>query len=155
MDGGKKLLRQRKIGFFPQKKALHFAANAFQCGGILGKSGGGDQGPAGLCGPCQPEDQVCRAVAAEDLIRRNSLVPGKLCTQLPAKGVRVAVCRGQGRRDGICHALRQAQRADVGRKIQRIPAKLRPVTGPVAAMNVLHCNFSFLMEHPLSQTQRV
>ena len=41
---------------------------------------------------------------------------------------------GKRCRNGLCHPFRQAQRADVGRKIQRIPPELGPVTGPIAAM---------------------
>ena len=80
------------------------------------------------------KDEVRRAVAAEDMLRRHALGPAQRRTQGAAEGVGVAVGRGQCRRDGPGHPFRQAQRADVGRKIQRIPPELGPVTGPIAAM---------------------
>ena len=49
-------------------------------------------------GPDQPEDEVCRPIAAEDLLRRHALMERQLCPQLPAQGVGVAVRRGQCRR---------------------------------------------------------
>ena len=62
------IFRHRKIVFFPQKMPFHRAACRFKGGGILGKSGGRYQCSAGLCSQRQPEDEVCRAVAAEDML---------------------------------------------------------------------------------------
>ena len=114
------------------------AACGFQRGGILCKGRGGQQRGAGLCRPHQPEDQVCCAVAAEDVLHGHLLVHCQLCPQSAAEGVRVAVCGGKRGGDGLCHPLRQPQRADIGRKVQRVLSVLRPVTGPVAAMYKLH-----------------
>ena len=133
-DGRTERIRDRKVLLLPQKEAFHRAADTFQSSGILCKGGCGDQRPAGLFCPDQPEDEVCRPIAAEDLLRRHALMERQLCPQFPAQGVGVAVGRGQCRRDGPGHPFRQAQRADVGRKIQRIPPELGPVTGPIAAM---------------------
>ena len=66
------------------------------------------------------------------------LVHCQLCPQSAAEGVRVAVCGGKRGSNGLCHPLRQSQRADIGRKVQRVLSVLRPVTGPVAAMYKLH-----------------
>ncbi len=77
-----------------RKKAFHRAADTFQSSGILRKGGCGDQCPAGLFGPDQPEDEVRRPIAAEDLLRRHALMERQLCPQLPAQGVGVAVGRG-------------------------------------------------------------
>ena len=134
VDGGEERFRHRKIVCRLQDEALHRAADGFECGGIFGERGGGDQRPAGLFGPHQPEDEVGRAVAAEDVVCGHALVQGELCPQFPAERVRVAVCGGECRRDGLCHPLRQAQRAYVGRKVQRVPPELRPISGPVAAV---------------------
>ena len=134
VDGGEERFRHRKIVCRLQDEALHRAADGFECGGIFGERGGGDQRPAGLFGPHQPEDEVGRAVATEDVVCGHALVQGELCPQFPAEWVRVAVCGGECRRDGLCHPLRQAQRAHVGRKVQRIPPELCPVSGPVAAV---------------------
>ena len=133
-DGRTERIRDCKILLFPQKEAFQRAADTFQSSGILRKGGCGDQRPAGLFGPDQPEDKVCRPIAAEDLLRRHALMERQLCPQFPAQGVGVAVGRGQCRRDGPGHPFRQTQRADVGRKIQRIPPELGPITGPIAAM---------------------
>ena len=143
IDGVAEGLRHCEVVGLPQKTALHRAADRFQCGGIFRKGGGRDQRLAGALGPHQPEDQVRRAVAAEELFRRNALVCGQLFPQGAAKRVRVAVRRGKGCGDGLGHPLRQAQRADVGRKIQRVAAKLGAVARPVAAMYELHGNISF------------
>ena len=114
------------------------AACRFQRGGILRKGRGGQQGGAGLCRPHQPEDKVCCTVAAQDMRCGHGFVHCQLCPQSAAEGVRVAVCGGKRGGDGLCHPLRQPQRADIGRKVQRVLSVLRPVTGPVAAMYKLH-----------------
>ena len=110
----------------------------FQRSGILRKGRGGQQRGAGLCRPHQPENKVCRAVAAEDVLHGHLFVHCQLCPQSAAEGVGVAVCGGKRGGDGSCHPLRQSQRADVCRKIQRVLSVLRPVTCPVAAMYQLH-----------------
>jgi len=110
----------------------------FQRGGVLRKGRGGQQGGAGLCRPHQPENQVCRAVAAENVLHGHLLAHCQLCPQSAAEGVRIAVCGGKRGSNGLCHPLRQSQRADIGRKVQRVLSVLRPVTGPVAAMYKLH-----------------
>ncbi len=117
VDGGEERFRHRKIVCRLQDEALHRAADGFERGGIFGERGGGDQRPARLFGPHQPEDEVGRAVAAEDAVCGHALVQGELCPQFPAERVRVAVCGGECRRDGLCYPLRQAQRAHVGRKV--------------------------------------
>ena len=114
------------------------AASRFQRGGILRKGRGGQQRGAGLCRPHQPEDKVCCAVAAEDVLHGHLFVRCQLCPQSAAEGVRVAVCGGKRGRNGLCHPLRQPQRAHVCRKVQRVLSVLRPVTCPVAAMYKLH-----------------
>ena len=133
-DGRTERIRDRKVLLLPQKEAFYRAADTFQSSGILRKGGGGDQRPAGLSGPDQPEDKVGCPIAAEDLLCRHALMERQPCPQLPAQGIGVAVGRGQCRRDGPGHPFRQAQRADVGRKIQRVPPELGPITGPIAAM---------------------
>ena len=110
------------------------AARRFQRGGILCKGRGGQQRSTGFCRPHQPEDEVCRAVAAEDALHGHLLVHRQLCPQSAAEGVRVAVGGCKRGSDGLCNPLRQSQRADICRKIQRVLSVLRPVTGPVAAM---------------------
>ncbi len=65
--------RHRKIVFFPQEMPFHRAACRFKGGGILGKSGGRYQCSAGLCSQRQPEDEVCRAVAAQQPFGGHSL----------------------------------------------------------------------------------
>ena len=131
------ILRHRKIVFFPQKMPFHRAACRFKGGGILGKSGGRYQCSAGLCSQRQPEDEVCRAVAAQQPFGGHSLSHRQFFTQGPAQRVGVAVGRGKRCRNGLCHAFRQAQRTDIGRKIQRVAAKLGAVARPVAAMGQL------------------
>ena len=116
VDGRTERIRDRKVLLLPQKEAFHRAADTFQSSGILRKGGCGDQRPAGLSGPDQPEDEVCCPIAAEDLLCRHALMERQLCPQFPAQGVGVAVGRGQCRRDGPGHPFRQAQRADIGRK---------------------------------------
>ena len=82
-DGRTERIRDRKVLLLPQKEAFHRAADTFQSSGILRKGGGGDQCPAGLSGPDQPEDEVCRPIAAEDLLRRHTLMERQLCPQFP------------------------------------------------------------------------
>ena len=48
---------------------------------------------------------------------------------------------GQCRCDGRRHPRGQPQRADVGRKIQRVPTKLGPIARPVAAVYQFHSAF--------------
>ena len=127
-------VRHRKIVFFLQKMPFHRAACHFKGGGILGKSGGRYQCSAGLCSQRQPEDEVCRAVAAQQPFGGHTLSHRQLFTQGPAQRVGVAVGRGKRCRNGLCHAPGQTQRADIGRKIQRVAAKLGAVARPVAAM---------------------
>ena len=139
-----KRFRQREILFFPQEMPLEGAAHCFQRSGVFGKRRRRQKGFLGLFGQHQPEDQVCRTVAAEDLFCRNALRFGKLRPEFPAKRIRVTVGGRQGRGDGICHPLGQPQRADIGGKIQCIPPELRPVSCPVAAVyQQFHPNFSF------------
>ena len=114
------------------------AAHRFQRGSILCKGRGGQQRGMGLCRPHQPENEVCRAVAAEDVLHGHLLVHCQLCPQSAAERVGVAVGGGKRGSNGLCHPLRQSQRADVCRKVQRVLSVLRPVTGPVAAMYKLH-----------------
>ena len=127
-------VRHRKIVFLLQKMSLHPAVHSFQCRGILGKGGCRHKGGAGLFGQRQPEDEVCRAVAAQQPFGGHFLSHRQLFTQGPAQRVRVAVGRGKRCRNGLCHAPGQTQRADIGRKIQRVAAKLGAVARPVAAM---------------------
>ena len=135
------IFRHRKIIFFPQKMPLHRAAHGFKGCGIFGKGRGCHQCGAGLCGQHQPEDQVCCAVAAQKAFGGHILGHSQLCPQGAAQRVGVAVSSGKGRRNGLCHPIRQAQRADIGRKIQRIAAELGTVARPVAAMGQwLHKN---------------
>ena len=110
---GNKRFCHRKIFFFLQKMPPDGAACRFQRGGILRKGRGGQQRRAGLCRPHQTEDEVCRAVAAEDVLHGHLLVHCQLCPQSTAKGVGVAVGGGKRGSDGLCHPLRQSQRADV------------------------------------------
>ena len=131
------IFRHRKIVFFPQKISFHRAACRFKGGGILGKSGGRYQCSAGLCSQRQPEDEVCRAVAAQQPFGGHSLSHRQFFTQGPTQRVGVAVGRGKRCRNGLCHPFRQTQRADIGRKIQRVAAKLGAVARPVAAMGQL------------------
>ena len=133
----------------------HRTARTFQRGGVLGKSGGGHQRGAGFCRPRQPEDQVCRAVAAENRFCRNPLVRGQLCPQCPAQGVGVAVGVRQGSSNGVRHALRQAQRAHVGRKIQRVVPVLCPISGPVAAVCQLCHKITPRIASPSSRASRL
>ena len=133
--GGNKTLRHRKILSLPQKMTLHRAAYGFQRCGILRKGGGRQQGAAGFCRQRKAEDQVRSAVAAEDLFCRQLLGIRKLCPQRPAQRVRVAVRSGDRLNDCPGNAIGQSQRADVGRKVQRILPVLLPVPCPVAAMD--------------------
>ena len=130
-------VRHRKIVFLLQKMPLHPAVHSFQCRGVLGEGGCRHKGGAGLFGQRQPEDEVCRAVAAQQPFGGHTLSHRQLFTQGPAQRVGVAVGRGKGRRNGLCHAIGQTQRADIGRKIQRVAAKLGAVARPVAAMGQL------------------
>ena len=100
--------RHGKIIGLMQGFPLCFAANAFQRGGVLGKSRGGQQGAAGLERPHQPVDQIRRPIAAQDPRLRQLFRLAECRAQLPAKGVRIAVRSGQCRNDGIRHALGQA-----------------------------------------------
>ena len=106
----------------------------FQRGGVLGKGGGQHQRLPGLGGHHKPEDEVGCAVAAEDVGGGHALGRFQRRTQGAAEGVRVAVCRRERRHDGVGHPLRQAQRADVGRKIQRVVPESFAVAHPVTAM---------------------
>ena len=127
-------LRHHKIVFFGEKMPLHRAARRFQRGGVFRKGGGRHQSRAGLFGQHQPEDEVCRAIAAQQPPGWHILRKGKLCPQIAAQRVGVAVGGGQRSRNGFCHSLRQAERADVGRKIQRVAAVCGAVARPVAAV---------------------
>ena len=133
-DGVQKLLCHREIIGFVQRKALHRAAHGFECRGVLRKGGGRHQRPAGFYGQRQPEDEVRRAVAAEDLLGGQAFRLAQCRAQGAAERIRVAVRLRQGRRDGIGHPFGQAQRADIGRKIQRVVPKLFAVAHPVTAM---------------------
>ena len=149
-------VRHRKIVFLLQKMPFHPAVHSSQCRGVLGKGGCRHKGGAGLFGQRQPEDEVCRAVAAQQPFGGHTLSRSQFFTQGPAQRVRVAVGRGKGRRNGLCHATGQTQRADIGRKIQRVAAKLGAVARPVAAMGQCLHRFSFVLldkqPHPLRLT---
>ena len=142
-DGVQKLLCHREIIGFVQCKALHRAAHGFECRGVLRKGGGRHQRPAGFYGQRQPEDEVRRAVAAEDLLGGQALRLAQCRAQGAAERVRVAVRLRQGRRDGIGHPFGQAQRADIGRKIQRVAPKLFAVAHPVTAVHQFHKNLLY------------
>ena len=113
---------------------FQLTADRFQCGAILGKSRRREQSFFRFCRQCQPKNQVCRTVSAEDVFCRKAFGLRQLSAQFPAEWVGVAVCFRQCPDDGIFDPLRQAQRTDIRRKIQRIPAKLLPVADPVTAM---------------------
>ena len=66
-------VRRGEIIRFIEEEAFHFAPHRIQCRGVLGKSRGSHQRLMGLYGPDQPEDEVCRAVAAEDMLLRHTL----------------------------------------------------------------------------------
>ena len=133
--GANKTLRHRKILFLPQKMPLHRAAHGFQRRSIFRKGGGRQQGTARLCCQHKAEDQVRSAVAAKDLVFRQLLGIRKLCPQRSAQRVRVAVRSGDRLYDRPSNAVGQPQRADVGRKVQRVLPVLLPVSCPVAAMD--------------------
>ena len=149
IDGRAECVRHRKIVRFLQKPALDRAIDRFQRGSIFRKGGCGDEGFLGLFGPDQPEDQVRRAVAAENVLGRNTFVLGKLGPQVPAERVRVAVGDGKRRPDGVGHPFRQTERTDVGRKIQRIMAEFGAVARPVSSMDEFHETVSF---HKMTRT---
>ena len=134
MHGIKDGVRHRKIAFLPQEMPLYGAARHLKGGGILRNSGRRHKGGAGLFGQRQPEDEVCRAVAAEQPFGGHTLSHRQFFSQGPAQRIGVAVGRCKGRRNGLCHAPGQTQRADIGRKIQRVAAELGAVARPVAAM---------------------
>ena len=138
VDGIHKVVRHGKVIFFPQNKPLYVTIHRFQRSGVLGKGRRGQQGTTRAQGQRQAEDQICRAVAAQNLRSVHALCRGQLSAQCPAERVRVAIRHGQCRCDGRRHARGQPQRADVGRKIQRVPAKRGPIARPVAAVYQFH-----------------
>ena len=109
-------IRHCKIVGGIQRKPRNFTADRIQRRRVLGKGGRRQQGAARADSQSKAEDQIRRAVAAQQPIGGHILGHGQLGPQFPAKGVWVAVRRGQCRRDGRRHPRRQPQRADVGRK---------------------------------------
>ena len=91
----------------------------------------------GLYGPDQPEDEVRRAVAAEDMLLRHTLGPAQRRPQGTAERVGVAVGQRQSLPDGLRHPFGQTEWADVRRKIQCIAAKAFAVAHPVTAVDQL------------------
>ncbi len=102
----------------------------------------------GLYGPDQPEDEVCRAVAAEDMLLRHTLGPAQRRPQGTAEGVGVAVGQRQCIPDGLRHPFGQAEGADVRRKIQCIAAKAFAVAHPVTAVDQLFHPKNPRIAHP-------
>ena len=102
----------------------------------------------GLYGPDQPEDEVCRAVAAEDTLLRHTLDPAQRRPQGTAEGIGVAVGQRQSVPDGLRHPFGQAEGADVRRKIQRVAAKAFAVAHPVTAVDQLFHPKNPRIAHP-------
>ena len=107
----------------------------FQRGGVLGKGGGGDQRRLrGFAAQRQPEDQVCRAVAAEDRFCRDRPRAGPALPAVPGTGG-----RGSGRREAGQQQWRSPRPAagPAGSRWPKNPAASRavlcPISGPVAA----------------------
>ena len=62
------------------------------------------------------ENEVCRTVAAKNLVFVYVFACGEFLAQLSAKRVGVAVCGGQCVYDCLCDALRQTERLTFAEK---------------------------------------
>ena len=142
LNRAQNILGQRKIVRFVQRVAANVAADRFQRRLVFRERRRENQRMLWPFGQREPENQIRRAVSAENPILRNAFRLAERRAKLAAERVGIAIrpiCR---RADGPRHRLRRPQRADVGRKIQRVPPVFLPIADGIAAMHQPHRFFT-------------
>ena len=91
--------------------------------------------------PADSEDQIRGAVSADDLCRRDAVPFSQPGPKPTAEGIRVPLCILQCLYCRLTYSLRQSQRADICREIQRQKAVFCFISGPVAAVCFCHNSF--------------
>ncbi len=118
LQPAKQLLPGQKALFLLQCPAQHLAPHPGKPQGILRKGGGQLGGPRRAQRVAVGVDQLCRAVAAEDVLRQNLFMGRNGLHQGAAVGVGVAVHPAKGFLHGFHHFLRGAEGVGIGRKVQ-------------------------------------
>ena len=114
LDVLEQLLGQLKAVFRLELEVVDLAPAGSQRLLILRKGWHRNQRRAGTHRPHSPENKVCRAVAAQDVLLAHLLGFCKFLYQFPANRIRI-VRKGIHRiSQGLLHRLRQAQGIDVG-----------------------------------------
>ena len=144
-----RMLSQRREQFLPrfevplrvERQKANVAAHRLQRPLIFGKRGHRQQRRLGPEGLTNAPDQLRRAIAADDPLRRDAVLPGQGLPQRCAGDVGIVLRLQDGGSGGLPHAPGQAQRAEIGRKIQRLSAVSVFVGGPGAAVFCIHISY--------------